>query len=107
MPPHFPAKKASRIMVLDRYSHTFFDHLLKFISILGKLNIFTNPKLPILPQFLLIFKLLLAFTVFTNFHQKFTTVNCKNNLPFTNLMTCGVNFKHTVVSHESTVFSDK
>ncbi len=35
--------------------------------------------------------------IFTQIHQKFSTVNCKNNLPFTNYMTSGVNFKIVTV----------
>jgi hypothetical protein len=35
--------------------------------------------------------------IFTQIHQKFSAVNCKNNLLFTNLLSSGVNFKNFTV----------
>jgi hypothetical protein len=53
------------------------------------------PKLPILPQFA---------QTFTYFFQKFTVVNCKSYLPFTDLPISGVNFKNfTAVNHKRTM----
>jgi hypothetical protein len=43
--------------------------------------------------------------IFTQIHKKFSAVNCKNNLLFTNLLSSGVNFKNftavnfTMVKH--------
>jgi hypothetical protein len=41
---------------------------------------------------------------FTYFYQKFTVVNCKSYLPFTDLPISGVNFKNfTAINHKSTM----